>query len=86
MGGEAYVEVDEMSDAYYIACKECNKYIWIGQRGAGSTVPYTYLGDGKTHKKLSAFLIKHERHHLVFDFQYAFEDYEEDFYMMKFPD
>lgn len=62
-----------MSTTYFIGCKACKKFLWIGQQGAGSERPWLYLDDGKTGEALEEFLVTHVGHSLVFDSHHAFD-------------
>ncbi len=72
-----------MSRTYSIACKKCNKSLWIGQGWPYRKV-YLYNGispDGKDYfKTLETFLFSHQDHELIFgdDEGFEYEDIEEE--------
>jgi len=61
---------------YSIACRDCQKSLWIGLRVAGATRPYIQIGNRKTEKALEDFLANHAGHPLVFDGDHALKGYE----------
>ena len=83
-----------MSTTYHLVCDDCQQTLWIGQRGAGLTQPRIYTTQPHL-QALSAFLIVHENHHVMFGFDGGFpiagqgallrgEDYR-DFQMSDIP-
>ncbi|HEB32964.1 MAG TPA: hypothetical protein ENI15_19135, partial [Spirochaetes bacterium] len=69
-----------MSRTYSIACKTCQKYLWIGQGWPGHAVapPRIYGGPKHIHA-LETFLFSHQKHELFFgdDEQIDIDDFEE---------
>jgi hypothetical protein len=53
-----------MSDPLSIACRDCEKYLWIGQSGGGGSVIYSR--STKDMDALEEFLYKHEGCELMF--------------------
>lgn len=67
-----------MSVTYNLACVDCKKFLWVGQRGAGSTAPWLYKGREPL-KALTSFLNEHQGHALKYVNGAGLEDgdYEE---------
>jgi hypothetical protein len=53
-----------MSKTYGIACVDCECFLWIAQKSAGSQS--LYYGDHETMNLLREFLFTHEGHNLTF--------------------
>lgn len=60
-----------MSTTYDLVCDDCQQRLWIGQRSAGDTYPYLYATPAHL-LALTAFLIVHENHHIMFGFDGGF--------------
>jgi hypothetical protein len=56
-----------MSMNYDIACRDCGKHLWIGQRNGGSKGT-VYTEDKQVMHDLGLFLFAHVGHRLVFDY------------------
>ena len=68
-----------MSQTYSIACKDCEKSLWIAQ-GSYSDKKKGYIYTTEKHSKaLFDFLIAHENHNLIFgvDVENPILDYDE---------
>ena len=50
-----------MSVTWNMHCVDCQRKVWIGQRGSGSTEPWLY---GGKEKQLGEWLAKHAGHEL----------------------
>ena len=64
-----------MSSDLHIACRDCQKTLWIAQDGLSGRTLYT--GEPKTMEKLKDFLFDHEGHTLVFEDWQFHEGFEE---------